>query len=230
MNALLKLTLPLTACVALTACSLGSSGSTTITPNNPNFYGQTYAGSTLDDIKLVGVQSSSLKVLRIDGREYPLDTYLPRADGFNGQDENQLDIAVSNYLSHAKHGWVHDEKTNRQYAFYQGNTTPADKVPTSGTVAYSGRAVGACVDCDNQLIYGDVRLVADFGQKTLEGVVVNNIRNFELGAKIKGNQFAGKSGDGTETNGVFLGANAEEVSGVFINKNLQFGGSFGAKK
>lgn len=194
------------------------------------FGGEAYAGTTLNNVRFQNVASDNIDALVVNGRRYDLTVAKSnRSTGFLGQDANRLDIAVSNHLSNAKYGWVHDETTDLQSTFYQGYMTDVSAVPTTGTATYIGHTVGACTRCDNQLHFGNIRLTANFGQKSIDGSFAALNQTFKLNATINGNKFSGIQ-NGTKMDGAFFGGNAQEVSGVIANEGVGFAGAFGATK
>lgn len=113
--------------------------------------------------------------------------------------------------------------------FYQGLRTTDSQMPKSDTATYNG--VGLMVK--NGQISTDLtaRFTADFGKRTLNGSLTQNGTTlYALSADINGGAFASKTGANVETQGVFFGNNADELSGVFKDTKSDTKGVFGAKK
>ena len=67
-------------------------------------------------------------------------------------------------------------------------------------------------------------IVGDQAQKTEE-----KLNDIKLSAKINGNTFSGTE-NGVSTEGIFVGAKATKMIGLFKDDNNKIQGAFGAKK
>ena len=155
-------------------------------------------------------------------------------------DSNKLEKNVGlNYKQNQKDG--------KTYVYIQGELTPTDNIPKSGTARYLGLS-SYHVNNDTLLegaldpvegapprfgIVG-VDMTANFEDKTVAGHLVhtsaakNNNVLAELEGTISGNQFSGTKND-TKLQGAFFGENANEMGGVYINEKEGFSGAFSAK-
>lgn len=173
-------------------------------------------------------------------------------------DPSLVYVAERGTLSYAKFGyWVDssrvavDNVLERNY-FAAGVQTPNGSMPVSGTAQYVGTSLGRAIDGTNAVtdFVGKVSLTADFGARSVSGVIDNltgsgalPLTSIALSAGVIGlgsNTFAGTSsvaltGPGTATgtwNGRFHGPAANEVAGSYtlndVGNALQVWGSYGA--
>ena len=146
-----------------------------------------------------------------------------------------------------QNGIYQSKKDGKTYVYIQGELTPTDNIPKSGTARYLGLSSyhvnndtlreGAL---DN--LYGapprfgivGVDMTANFEDKTVAGHLVhasaakNDNVLAELEGTISGNQFSGTKND-TKLQGAFFGENANEMGGVYINEKEGFSGAFSAR-
>ena len=146
-----------------------------------------------------------------------------------------------------QNGIYQSKKDGKTYVYIQGELTPTDNIPKSGTARYLGLSSyhvnndtlreGAL---DN--LYGapprfgivGVDMTANFEDKTVAGHLVhasaakNDNVLAELEGTISGNQFSGTKND-TKLQGAFFGENANEMGGVYINQREGFSGAFSAR-
>lgn len=146
-----------------------------------------------------------------------------------------------------QNGIYQSKKDGKTYVYIQGELTPTDNIPKSGTARYLGLS-SYHVNNDTLLegaldpvegapprfgIVG-VDMTANFEDKTVAGHLVhtsaakNNNVLAELEGTISGNQFSGTKND-TKLQGAFFGKNANEMGGVYINQREGFSGAFSAR-
>ena len=146
-----------------------------------------------------------------------------------------------------QNGIYQSKKDGKTYVYIQGELTPTDNIPKSGTARYLGLSSyhvnndtllkGALDPVDGAPprfgIVG-VDMTANFEDKTVAGHLVhtsaakNNNVLAELEGTISGNQFSGTKND-TKLQGAFFGENANEMGGVYINQREGFSGAFSAR-
>ena len=146
-----------------------------------------------------------------------------------------------------QNGIYQNQKDGKTYVYIQGELTPTDNIPKSGTARYLGLSSyhvnndtllkGALDPVDGAPprfgIVG-VDMTANFEDKTVAGHLVhtsaakNNNVLAELEGTISGNQFSGTKND-TKLQGAFFGENANEMGGVYINEKEGFSGAFSAR-
>ena len=151
------------------------------------------------------------------------------------------------FLDSMQNGIYQSKKDGKTYVYIQGELTPTDNIPKSGTARYLGLSSyhvnndtlleGALDPVDGAPprfgIVG-VDMTANFEDKTVAGHLVhtsaakNNNVLAELEGTISGNQFSGTKND-TKLQGAFFGENANEMGGVYINQREGFSGAFSAK-
>ena len=146
-----------------------------------------------------------------------------------------------------QNGIYQSKKDGKTYVYIQGELTPTDNIPKSGTARYLGLS-SYHVNNDTLLegaldpvegapprfgIVG-VDMTANFEDKTVAGhllhtiAAANNNVVAELEGTISGNQFSGTKND-TKLQGAFFGENANEMGGVYINQREGFSGAFSAR-
>ena len=151
------------------------------------------------------------------------------------------------FLDSMQNGIYQSQKDGKTYVYIQGELTPTDNIPKSGTARYLGLS-SYHVNNDTLLegaldpvegapprfgIVG-VDMTANFEDKTVAGHLVhtsaakNNNVLAELEGTISGNQFSGTKND-TKLQGAFFGENANEMGGVYINQREGFSGAFSAR-
>ena len=151
------------------------------------------------------------------------------------------------FLDSMQNGIYQSKKDGKTYVYIQGELTPTDNIPKSGTARYLGLSSyhvnndtlleGALDPVDGAPprfgIVG-VDMTANFEDKTVAGHLVhtsaakNNNVLAELEGTISGNQFSGTKND-TKLQGAFFGENANEMGGVYINQREGFSGAFSAR-
>lgn len=226
--------------VVLGACSSNSDGGhkpTTpmVNPSNPdnptnptinqNIMGQAiiFKNGT-NEARLTNLNANDINHLNIDGKVFHLSGGMSK-DGFSYYSDDNYYGQIG-HLNYARYGYL-GKSSGIEYSFYQGERTPVANMPNQGVVNYLGH-----------YIYGDalttrkgrVEFKANFTEKTMIGTSETNAAlNFI--ADIKGNTFVNDgSKTGIQVDGAFFGNNAEELSGIYMDKNEKFAGAFGAKK
>ena len=146
-----------------------------------------------------------------------------------------------------QNGIYQNQKDGKTYVYIQGELTPTDNIPKSGTARYLGLS-SYHVNNDTlregalDHLYGapprfgivGVDMTANFEDKTVAGHLVhasaakNDNVLAELEGTISGNQFSGTKND-TKLQGAFFGENANEMGGVYINEKEGFSGAFSAR-
>ena len=146
-----------------------------------------------------------------------------------------------------QNGIYQSQKDGKTYVYIQGELTPTDNIPKSGTARYFGLSsyhvdnrtlregsidIDVAVDKPPRFNVMGVDMTANFEDKTVKGrllhtAALNNVQA-ELEGTISGNQFSGTKND-TKLQGAFFGENANEMGGVYINEKEGFSGAFSAK-
>ena len=183
-----------------------------------------------DGSKQSKLKSDYIKLLTVDGREFGIffpdgSTVYQEYGGYSTYMLQDLNFIQSGSLWYV---FVEGAREEAEYVFYQGEKTPvADMSKLKGKVDYTGQA----------LQYGELggdgtaNFTANFDNKTIAGTISNSKTTVKLTADIKGNTFVNDgSKTGVQVDGAFFGNNAEELSGIYMGKNKDFAGAFGAKK
>jgi len=146
-----------------------------------------------------------------------------------------------------QNGIYQSQKDGKTYVYIQGELTPTDNIPKSGTARYLGMSsyhvdnrtlregsidIDVAVDKPPRFNVMGVDMTANFEDKTVKGrllhtAALNNVQA-ELEGTISGNQFSGTKND-TKLQGAFFGEKANEMGGVYINEKEGFSGAFSAK-
>ena len=151
------------------------------------------------------------------------------------------------FLDSMQNGIYQSKKDGKTYVYIQGELTPTDNIPKSGTARYLGLssyhvnndtllegALDAVEGAPPRFGIVGVDMTANFEDKTVAGRLVhtsaakNNNVLAELEGTISGNQFSGTKND-TKLQGAFFGENANEMGGVYINQREGFSGAFSAR-
>lgn len=142
------------------------------------------------------------------------------------------------------------------YLYYTGKHNATQDMPKTGKAHYVG-AVFAYRPSDRTVFTDESYYVAkypnaydgvkqdpitfdvDFANKTVDGTINKlrpwdnpygeEIKNIKLFGKINGNTFSGTK-NGVTTEGVFVGAKAVEMTGLFKDDNNKIQGAFGARQ
>lgn len=153
-----------------------------------------------------------------------------------------------------------DPNNPSTYVYYTGKHNATQDMPKTGKAHYVGavlayRPSDRTVFTDESYysskypnLYDGVKqdpitFDVDFANKTVNGKINKlhawengwdkpsgkEIKNIELSATIKGNTFSGTK-NGVTTEGVFVGAKAVEMTGLFKDDNNKIQGAFGARQ
>lgn len=113
--------------------------------------------------------------------------------------------------------------------FYTGNNTQYENMPQTGSAKYIGKAVITDGTTANTNL--DAQFQANFSDKKLTGTLSENgKRVVDINAHIRGTSFHSPQNAPVETQGGFFGKNANELGGVFHDKNSGKSGAYGAKR
>lgn len=114
--------------------------------------------------------------------------------------------------------------------FYRAQTTPEANMPASGQANYRGVMVSLPgVNTAGVGYMSDVNASVDFGAKQMRFAVSgSNGYSAKLDADIVGSVFEGKK-DKQELLGMFGGAGAGEITGIYNDHDVNLHGAFGAK-
>ena len=212
-----------------------------------------YNTDRIENPKVHQLSTDNIYVLNIDGKRIdiapegvnPGYTYLDK----DGEIRLSTGAFVNGvvFLDSMQNGIYQSKKDGKTYVYIQGELTPTDNIPKSGTARYLGLS-SYHVNNDTLLegaldpvegapprfgIVG-VDMTANFEDKTVAGHLVhtsaakNNNVLAELEGTISGNQFSGTKND-TKLQGAFFGENANEMGGVYINQREGFSGAFSAR-
>lgn len=212
-----------------------------------------YNTDRIENPKVHQLSTDNIYVLNIDGKRIdiapegvnPAYTYLDK----DGEIRLSTGAFVNGvvFLDSMQNGIYQSKKDGKTYVYIQGELTPTDNIPKSGTARYLGLS-SYHVNNDTLLegaldpvegapprfgIVG-VDMTANFEDKTVAGILLhtsaakNNNVLAELEGTISGNQFSGTKND-TKLQGAFFGENANEMGGVYINQREGFSGAFSAR-
>ena len=212
-----------------------------------------YNTDRIENPKVHQLSTDNIYVLNIDGKRIdiapegvnPAYTYVDK-DGEIHLSTGAFANGVV-FLDSMQNGIYQSQKDGKTYVYIQGELTPTDNIPKSGTARYLGLSSyhvnndtllkGALDPVDGAPprfgIVG-VDMTANFEDKTVAGHLVhtsaakNNNVVAELEGTISGNQFSGTKND-TKLQGAFFGENANEMGGVYINEKEGFSGAFSAR-
>ena len=212
-----------------------------------------YDSDKIANPKVHQLSTDNIYVLNIDGKRIdiapegvnPAYTYVDK--------DGEIHLSTGAFVNGVvfqdsmQNGIYQSKKDGKTYVYIQGELTPTDNIPKSGTARYLGLS-SYHVNNDTLLegaldpvegapprfgIVG-VDMTANFEDKTVAGHLVhtsaakNNNVLAELEGTISGNQFSGTKND-TKLQGAFFGENANEMGGVYINQREGFSGAFSAR-
>ena len=212
-----------------------------------------YNTDKIENPKVHQLSTDNIYVLNIDGKRIdiapegvnPAYTYVDK--------DGEIHLSTGAFVNGVvfqdsmQNGIYQNKKDGKTYVYIQGELTPTDNIPKSGTARYLGLS-SYHVNNDTLLegaldpvegapprfgIVG-VDMTANFEDKTVAGHLVhtsaakNNNVLAELEGTISGNQFSGTKND-TKLQGAFFGENANEMGGVYINQREGFSGAFSAR-
>ena len=212
-----------------------------------------YNTDRIENPKVHQLSTDNIYVLNIDGKRIdiapegvnPAYTYVDK--------DGEIHLSTGAFVNGVvfqdsmQNGIYQSKKDGKTYVYIQGELTPTDNIPKSGTARYLGLSSyhvnndtllkGALDPVDGAPprfgIVG-VDMTANFEDKTVAGHLVhtsaakNNNVLAELEGTISGNQFSGTKND-TKLQGAFFGENANEMGGVYINQREGFSGAFSAR-
>ena len=212
-----------------------------------------YNTDRIENPKVHQLSTDNIYVLNINGKRIdiapegvnPAYTYVDK----DGEIRLSTGAFVNGvvFLDSMQNGIYQSKKDGKTYVYIQGELTPTDNIPKSGTARYLGLS-SYHVNNDTLLegaldpvegapprfgIVG-VDMTANFEDKTVAGILLhtsaakNNNVLAELEGTISGNQFSGTKND-TKLQGAFFGENANEMGGVYINQREGFSGAFSAR-
>ena len=212
-----------------------------------------YNTDRIENPKVHQLSTDNIYVLNIDGKRIdiapegvnPAYTYVDK--------DGEIHLSTGAFVNGVvfqdsmQNGIYQSKKDGKTYVYIQGELTPTDNIPKSGTARYLGLS-SYHVNNDTLLegaldpvegapprfgIVG-VDMTANFEDKTVAGILLhtsaakNNNVLAELEGTISGNQFSGTKND-TKLQGAFFGENANEMGGVYINQREGFSGAFSAR-
>ena len=212
-----------------------------------------YNTDRIENPKVHQLSTDNIYVLNIDGKRIdiapegvnPAYTYVDK--------DGEIHLSTGAFVNGVvfqdsmQNGIYQSKKDGKTYVYIQGELTPTDNIPKSGTARYLGLS-SYHVNNDTLLegaldpvegapprfgIVG-VDMTANFEDKTVAGHLVhtsaakNNNVLAELEGTISGNQFSGTKNN-TKLQGAFFGENANEMGGVYINQREGFSGAFSAR-
>ena len=184
-----------------------------------------------DDISHIG----DINILELDGQKIPLlpETEPQRAEVFGNVNEKSV-LVTATHLKYGRYGFYGlkngDTDIHTSYMFYQGIITPEAAMPQEGQAFYRGYALYSDVGQANT--FGNSIFMVDFGRKSLSGAVYSENGEFDevnLEGQIVGNRFFHVDEKEQKImSGMFLGPQAEELTGRFDHLLESKNGTFGA--
>ena len=195
----------------------GGTIQTAFISGNPNLYVLDVEGKSID---IIPAGMGGGKVLKITAN-------------------NITRIVNGSLYKNVRWGLITEDSLNNYYLVSYG-INPTTNMPTSGSATYVGQGVhgyansGSAIDTYR---LSNAKFNVNFADKSFEGTITpddgkafGNINEVKLSAKIDGNQFNGKTAEGTEAIGRFYGNNASELAGSYLNEKASYLGVFGAQK
>ena len=212
-----------------------------------------YNTDRIENPKVHQLSTDNIYVLNIDGKRIdiapegvnPAYTYVDK--------DGEIHLSTGAFVNGVvfqdsmQNGIYQSKKDGKTYVYIQGELTPTDNIPKSGTARYLGLssyhvnndtlregALDPVEGAPPRFGIVGVDMTANFEDKTVAGHLVhtsaakNNNVLAELEGTISGNQFSGTKND-TKLQGAFFGENANEMGGVYINEKEGFSGAFSAK-
>ena len=209
-----------------------------------------YNTDRIENPKVHQLSTDNIYVLNIDGKRIdiapegvnPAYTYVDK-DGEIHLSTGAFANGVV-FLDSMQNGIYQSQKDGKTYVYIQGELTPTDNIPKSGTARYLGLSSyhvnnytlheGSLDGAPPRFGIVGVDMTANFEDKTVAGHLLhasaakNDNVLAELEGTISGNQFSGTKND-TKLQGAFFGENANEMGGVYINQREGFSGAFSAR-
>ena len=185
-------------------------------------------------------EAVDLDVLNVEGKSFNIvPTGWAASEVLKITSNNVIRLVSGTKYKNVRWGLISQEGLNNHYSLAYG-INPTTNMPATGQATYVGNGVhsyasnGEGIDTYH---LSNAKFSVDFADKSLEGSITpaNNkpfgsVNEVKLSAKIDGNQFSGKTAEGTETGGRFYGFGASELSGSYINPQATQIGVFGAQK
>ena len=185
-------------------------------------------------------EAVDLDVLNVEGKSFNIvPTGWAPTEVLEITSNNVTRLTSGKKYKNVRWGFISQEGLNNHYLLAYG-INPTTNMPTTGQATYVGNGVhsyasnGEGIDTYH---LSNAKFNVNFSDKSLEGSITpaNNkpfgsVNEVKLSAKIDGNQFSGKTAEGTETGGRFYGFGASELSGSYINPQATQIGVFGAQK
>ena len=132
----------------------------------------------------------------------------------------------SDHYSYSKFGFANPAK-GIPGIFFHG--VPVNVMPVSGKATYNGDAIVSLNSNFDGVEAGTVQAVADFGASKLDISLASASLKSSISAKIDGSEFKGNE-NGKFVTGRFYGPLAEELNGVYDEKEGSTVAVFGAKR
>ena len=185
-------------------------------------------------------EAVDLDVLNVEGKSFNIvPTGWAASEVLEITSNNVTRLVSGTKYKNVRWGLISQEGLNNHYLLAYG-INPTTNMPATGQAIYVGNGVhsyasnGEGIDTYH---LSNAKFNVNFADKSLEGSITpaNNkpfgsVNEVKLSAKIDGNQFSGKTAEGTETGGRFYGFGASELSGSYINPQATQIGVFGAQK
>ena len=185
-------------------------------------------------------EAVDLDVLNVEGKSFNIvPTGWAASEILEITSNNVTRLVSGTKYKNVRWGLISQEGLNNHYLLAYG-INPTTNMPATGQATYVGNGVhsyasnGEGIDTYH---LSNAKFNVNFADKSLEGSITpaNNkpfgsVNEVKLSAKIDGNQFSGKTAEGTETGGRFYGFGASELSGSYINPQATQIGVFGAQK
>ena len=194
------------------------------------------------EVEIVYPQAEAvdLDVLNVEGKSFNIvPTGWAPTEVLEITSNNVTRLTSGKKYKNVRWGFISQEGLNNHYLLAYG-INPTTNMPTTGQATYVGNGVhsyasnGEGIDTYH---LSNAKFNVNFADKSLEGSITpannkpfGNVDEIKLSAKIDGNQFSGKTAEGTETGGRFYGFGASELSGSYINPQATQIGVFGAQK
>lgn len=185
-------------------------------------------------------EAVDLDVLNVEGKSFNIvPTGWAASEVLKITSNNVTRLVSGTKYKNVRWGLISQEGLNNHYLLAYG-INPTTNMPATGQATYVGNGVhsyasnGGGIDTYH---LSNAKFNVNFADKSLEGSITpadnepfGNVNEIKLSAKIDGNQFSGKTAEGTETGGRFYGFGASELSGSYVNPKATQIGVFGAQK
>ena len=185
-------------------------------------------------------EAVDLDVLNVEGKSFNIvPTGWAASEVLEITSNNVTRLVSGTKYKNVRWGLISQEGLNNHYLLAYG-INPTTNMPATGQAIYVGNGVhsyasnGEGIDTYH---LSNAKFNVNFADKSLEGSITpannkpfGNVNEVKLSAKIDGNQFSGKTAEGTETGGRFYGFGASELSGSYVNPKATQIGVFGAQK